>query len=100
MIRSILRIVAATTLALVLGAQALGFGAPAAHAQGAATALSIIKATKVIIFHPTGTKGAPVKGACGMGESLALNRSDAWRCIVGNEISTIRASAYPRMPRR
>ncbi len=86
MIRSVLRIVAATTLALALGAPTLGAGSRVVHAQGAATALSIVKATKVIIFHPAGTKGAPVAGACGMGESLALNRSDAWRCIVGNEI--------------
>jgi hypothetical protein len=86
MIRSVLKVVVATTVALALGAQALGSLSPAAHAQGAATALSIVKATKVIIFHPTGTKGASVAGACGMGESLALNRSDAWRCIVGNEI--------------
>src|SRR5665213_374791 len=86
MIRSVLRIIAATTLALAFGAPALGSGSHVVHAQGAATALTIVKATKVIIFHPTGTKGAPVVGACGMGESLALNRSDAWRCIVGNEI--------------
>jgi hypothetical protein len=86
MICSGLRIVAATMLAFTLGASTLGSGSRVVHAQSAATALTIVKATKVIIFKPTGTKGAPVAGACGMGESLALNRSDAWRCIVGNEI--------------
>ncbi|HEY8283853.1 MAG TPA: hypothetical protein VIJ28_05665 [Chloroflexota bacterium] len=50
------------------------------------TAMSLVTPTKVITFHPKGTKGAAVAGDCGMGESQALDRADAWRCIVGNVI--------------
>ena len=80
------RMIAATLLAAAIGAPALGPASSTAGAHGAATALTLIAPTKVVHFHPSGTKGAPVAGACGMGESLALDRSDAWRCIVGNEI--------------
>lgn len=80
------RIIGATLLSVALGAAAFGPTSPTAQARGAANALSIVAPTKVIIFHPKGFRGAPVAGNCGMGESLALNRSDAWRCIVGNEI--------------
>jgi hypothetical protein len=47
---------------------------------------SIVPATKVLIFHPKGARGPAVNGNCGMGESAALDRADAWRCIVGNLI--------------
>lgn len=80
------RIIVATLLSVALAAAAFGPTSSTAHARGAANALSIVAPTKVIIFHPKGFKGGPVAGNCGMGESLALNRSDAWRCIVGNEI--------------
>ena len=80
------RLAAAILFALALGAPNLGPASNPAHAQGSATALTLVAATKVVIFHPTGTAGAPVAGGCGMGESLALDRSDAWRCIVGNNI--------------
>jgi len=57
-----------------------------AGAAATPTAMSLVAPTKVIIFHPRGTKDTPVAGDCGMGESQALDRSDAWRCMVGNVI--------------
>ncbi|MGH2388745.1 MAG: hypothetical protein ACRDIE_11125 [Chloroflexota bacterium] len=80
------RTIAVLLLTVALGAAAVGPTSSTVHAKGAANALTLVAPTKVIIFHPKGFKGAPVAGNCGMGESLALNRSDAWRCIVGNEI--------------
>ncbi|HWE61094.1 MAG TPA: hypothetical protein VHB98_05235 [Chloroflexota bacterium] len=66
------------------------------HATGTPTSvLAMLPATKVIVFHPAGTGGAAVSGSCAMGESLALNRTDAWRCIVGNEIYDPCFSAVP-----
>ncbi|HVC80575.1 MAG TPA: hypothetical protein VNL35_08775 [Chloroflexota bacterium] len=77
------------TVGLLSGALCMsGISQAANYARAAAipTAMSLVAPTKTIIFHPKGTKGAPVAGDCGMGESQALDRSDAWRCIVGNEI--------------
>lgn len=77
---SILAVLAALLLAAIGGESARA----AAHQQGGS--LGLVPATKVMIFHPKGTQGKAVAGNCGMGESLALDRTDAWRCIVGNEI--------------
>jgi hypothetical protein len=65
----------------------------AAHQGSGAT--SIVPATRVVIFHPKGTHGAAVFGACDMGESVALIRADAWRCSVGNLIYDPCFSAAP-----
>lgn len=80
------RIAAASLLTLGLGVAGLAPGSNATHAAGNPTAMSLVPPTKIVKFHPTGTKGAPVAGDCGMGESQSLDRADAWRCIVGNEI--------------
>ncbi|HVA93198.1 MAG TPA: hypothetical protein VNL71_25540 [Chloroflexota bacterium] len=74
---------------LLTGVLVLGGLAQVRNRVGAAAtpaAMSLVAPTKIVIFHPRGTKGAPVAGDCGMGESQALDRSDAWRCIVGNVI--------------
>ncbi|MDB5076975.1 MAG: hypothetical protein JWO42_3154, partial [Chloroflexi bacterium] len=53
---------------------------------GNAGAMSVVPATKVIVFHPAGTTKSSVKGNCDMSESAALDRADAWRCAAGNII--------------
>ena len=69
------------------GALALGMALCALTPRAAVAAgATIVPATKVVVFHPSGTRGATVSGACDMGESQALDRADAWRCIVGNAI--------------
>jgi hypothetical protein len=72
-------------VALMIGLCA-AHGAVAAGGSRDASATSILPATKVTVFHPTGAAGATVRGNCAMGGSLAVQRADAWRCIVGNEI--------------
>jgi hypothetical protein len=80
-----------------------------AVAASSPTVTSLVPATKMIIFHPTGVRGAAVSGSCSMGESLALNRADAWRCSVGNSIydpcfsatthaTTVTCGATPQQP--
>lgn len=64
-------------------------------AAPAPSAIATLPPTKVIVFHPAGTHGAVVAGACAMGESAALDRTDAWRCMVGNEIYDPCFSAAP-----
>jgi hypothetical protein len=65
-------------------------------AQGSGpSAMDAVPATKVVIFHPAGSSGQVVQGNCAMGESIALDRSDAWRCIVGNVIYDPCFSAAP-----
>ena len=74
----------------LIASLAIGLGgerrAAAASGSRDASATSILPATSVKVFHPKGAAGAAVKGNCGMGGSLAVQRADAWRCIVGNEI--------------
>ena len=60
--------------------------ASAAGGSRAASATGILPATRIVVFHPKGAAGATVKGNCAMGGSLAVQRADAWRCIVGNAI--------------
>lgn len=63
--------------------------APRASAAGgtpASGAAGLLPATQVKVFHPKGTAGAPVKGTCDMGKSVAVLRADAWRCMAGNVI--------------
>jgi len=72
-------------LALVVACSGVIF-VPRQTPVSAAGALGAVPATKVVVFHPAGTAGSPQRGTCDMGESLALDRSDAWRCMVGNEI--------------
>lgn len=57
----------------------------AASGNPGADAVGIVPATQVKVFHPKGATGS-AKGNCDLGGSLALQRADAWRCIVGNEI--------------
>jgi hypothetical protein len=57
-----------------------------AQAAGGGSILNLVPATIVTVFHPLGAKGKPVSGTCAMGESLAVSRTDAWRCMVGNII--------------
>jgi hypothetical protein len=80
------RQLAGALLALVVACSGLSLipGRTPVHAAGGA--LGAVPATKIVIFHPAGTTGATRRGTCDMGESLALDRSDAWRCMVGNEI--------------
>lgn len=69
-------------------------GAAPARAGGG-SALSVVPATTVIVFHPKGSTRMFVSGSCDMGESVALDRADAWRCIVGNVIYDPCFSAAP-----
>lgn len=71
---------------LLAGGQQAALASTAGARQGDMPVLSLVPATKVAVFHPKGTTGATVAGDCGMGGSLALNRIDAWRCMVGNQI--------------
>jgi hypothetical protein len=54
--------------------------------HNAPSIMALVPATKTVVFHPRGVQGKPLAGSCAMGESLALPRADAWRCIVGNII--------------
>lgn len=69
--------------------------APAGAARQHAGITGIVPATRVVAFHPKGALGTPVSGSCAMGESQALDRADAWRCIVGNSIYDPCFSAAP-----
>jgi hypothetical protein len=80
--------------ALAAGGPLAVSGPVSAHSAGAG-ALGLVHATKFVIFHPSGTPKSSVSGNCGMGESSALDRVDAWRCIVGNEIYDPCFSARP-----
>jgi hypothetical protein len=42
-------------------------------------------ATAVVDYHPATPTGPPRSGSC-WSSSIASNRPDAWRCMVGNEI--------------
>jgi hypothetical protein len=68
----------------------------------------VVPATQVITFHPAGATGMAVKGNCWT-ESIALERADAWRCMVGNYIfdpcfsatphaTSVICNAYPTHP--
>ncbi|HWE61448.1 MAG TPA: hypothetical protein VHB98_07040 [Chloroflexota bacterium] len=76
------------SLALMLSV-CLPFLAESAFAQS-----NVVPATQVITFHPAGATGAAVKGNCWT-ESIALQRADAWRCMVGNAIFDPCFSATP-----
>jgi hypothetical protein len=88
---------------VVLLAASGSFRADAAFAQA-----PIVPATRVITFHPAGATGAAVKGNCWT-ESIAAQRADAWRCMVGNGIydpcfsatphaTSVICNAYPTHP--
>jgi hypothetical protein len=72
-------------LLAVLCASLVLASSPASAERGNAGAGGVVPATKIVIFHPAGSSRV-VTGNCDMGESLAVDRTDAWRCIVGNEI--------------
>jgi hypothetical protein len=89
-------------LTLILAASLPSF----AHAAGPPA--GVVPATQVIVFHPAGAVGKPVKGNCWT-ESIALQRPDAWRCMVGNSIldpcfsarahaTSVICNAYPTHP--
>jgi hypothetical protein len=85
-------LVVAVMLTWAVPAASLGH----ASAQSAgAGALGMVPATKIVVFHPAGSSGRTVQGACDMGESLATARADAWRCMVGNDIYDPCFSAAP-----
>ena len=81
-----LRLFGVVLLALFVACSGVAFipHQTSVHATGGA--LGAVPPTKVVVFHPAGAVGSPRQGTCDMGESLALDRSDAWRCMVGNEI--------------
>jgi hypothetical protein len=84
----------ALSLALMVGGAFAASGQ--AVARGAdAGAIGLVRATNVVIFHPSGTPKTSANGNCDMGESSALDRADAWRCIAGNEIYDPCFSAMP-----
>jgi hypothetical protein len=59
--------------------------ATSVHAQLPASSLTVSE-TSVIRFTPTVPKGDVREGVCWT-ESIAVSRSGAWRCMVGNGIS-------------
>lgn len=65
------------SLGLVLLGAFVMVTAPAAHASG--------QATKVIKFVPHSRGPGMLEGYCWTA-SIAIARSDAWRCMAGNEI--------------
>jgi hypothetical protein len=69
-------------------------GSSPSHVRAASAPQAIVPATQVITFHPSGATGAAVKGNCWT-ESIALERADAWRCMVGNAIFDPCFSATP-----
>lgn len=94
------------TLVLLLALSLSGWVPAVVHAAGGQP--GVVSATHVIAFHPSGVAGAPVKGNCWT-ESIALQRADAWRCMVGNFIfdpcfsatthaTSVICNAYPTHP--
>src|SRR5579875_441498 len=72
-----MRTCALRLIILVLVATGLTLALPPAHAR--------LAETKVLHYQPAMPSGAPRAGSCWT-NSIASNRSDAWRCMSGNEI--------------
>jgi hypothetical protein len=79
-------------IAVVAAASALLLLLP--PAAGLATP-SGVASTRVVVFHPWGVRGSPLRGSCWTSSSAAW-RPDAWRCLAGNQILDPCFSASPR----
>jgi hypothetical protein len=81
-------------LRALIASLVLLLGSSPSLVRAASAPQAIVPATQVITFHPSGATGAAVKGNCWT-ESIALERTDAWCCMVGNAIFDPCFSATP-----
>ncbi|MBV9279871.1 MAG: hypothetical protein JOZ41_07305 [Chloroflexi bacterium] len=79
-------------LGVVMAASFLLLSPPSpSRAAGAAA-----ETTRVVVFHPWGVRGQPLRGHCWTSSSAAW-RPDAWRCLAGNQILDPCFSASPHV---